>query len=148
FDKMFGKWRLDGPSALTIKKDSAEIAEACWKNGNSIICGNGRWSKGRGWETSGRAVRISLALAKPWLPEEVALSGVINGSWQASDENGHLLAKTRWTPESGKIEYRTKDGDRIAVVYHGGYFETELENQKLHAETELSLTEHGRVRAD
>ena len=147
-EETFGRWNLERPVALSIKDDAAEISEGCWKNADSTVCAGGRWTKGREWETSGRAERIPLSLIRPWLPDDLSLSGMVNGSWEAVSENGAVVSKTRWTLAGGKIEYTTKDGDRMMIGYRGGFFQTTLENKKLRAETELNLTGQGHLRSD
>jgi len=104
--------------------------------------------KGRGWETSGRAERIPLGLIKPWLPDDLSLSGIVNGSWEAVSDHGALVSKTHWTSDNGKLEYVNKDGDRMTIGYRGGIFQATIQDKKLRAETELTLTGQGYLRSD
>jgi translocation and assembly module TamB len=147
-EETFGRWSLEKPVPVSIKTDTAEISEGCWKHADSTVCAMGRWTKAIGWKTSGRAERIPLGLIKPWLPDNLSLSGIVNGSWEAVSDHGALVSKTRWTLAGGKIEYTTKDGDRMMIGYRSGFFQTTLENKKLRTETELNFTGQGYFQSD
>lgn len=90
FDTPVGEWRLS--RAMTIdylnSTQTASIGAHCWQNPNAQLCVPQTIEAGPSGHARVVLNRFDLAMIKPFMPEETALSGVFNGdaevSWTAN----------------------------------------------------------------
>jgi translocation and assembly module TamB len=142
-DKVLGQWILNEPVPMILAAGAVDIQKGCWFQEPARICIAGGWQQAQGWQTEGRAEQIPLDLVKSWLPQETTLSGVLDGEWTASQRDGWLQFKTKWTPQPGALVYNVTEEESLRFPYEDGLFQAELEEKTFRAEARLTLTGHG-----
>ena len=146
-DKLFGKWTLDQPMPMTLATDAVHLEKGCWLQAPARLCVAGGWQREQGWRTEGRAERLPLGLAKPWLPPDLILSGAVDGEWSASQNGGRLQFKTQWTPQPGMLVYKVAKEEPLGIPFQDGLFQAELNGETLQAKARLTLTGYGALQS-
>ncbi|WP_345830174.1 translocation/assembly module TamB domain-containing protein [Erwinia sp. HDF1-3R] len=108
FDTPVGEWRLTRAIALDYlnAKQTVSIGPHCWQNPNAQICVPQTIEAGPSGHAKVVLNRFDLAMAKPFLGEETALSGVFTGD-----------ADVTWKADGGLPQGRvTLKGNGVKVV--------------------------------
>ena len=95
----------------------------------------------------GKLTRLPLAMAKPWLPKDIQLSGSANGHFDLKQQNGKAVGNVSLRlPPSTVIVGAGRDRQRID--YQSLALNARINGQKINANTTLSLKNRGQLSAD
>ncbi len=95
----------------------------------------------------GKLSRLPLAMAKPWLPKDIQLSGSANGHFDLKQQNGKAVGDVSLRlPASAVIVGSGRDKQRID--YQSLVLNARINGQKISAKTTLLLKNRGELSAD
>ena len=95
----------------------------------------------------GKLSRIPLAMAKPWLPNDIQLSGSANGRFDLKQQNGKAVGDVSLRlPASAVIVGVGRNKQRID--YQSLLLNARINGQKMSANTTLLLKNRGKLTAD
>jgi translocation and assembly module TamB len=102
-----GRWDLQRPAALTLGKAGGELGLACWGSAGAEGCLRAKFTGAGDWRLAAQLSRLPLARFRDAVPEDVAVSGVLNATADFSGresliEEGRLALNA----EDALLEYR------------------------------------------
>ncbi len=86
----WGEWRLQAPANLSLGPE-VQAKPLCLASGEARICASGGRAANGAWKGEGSLSAVPLALAQPFLPPDVQLSGALNATASASGTAGGAL---------------------------------------------------------
>lgn len=146
FDTPVGEWRLTRAIALDYV-DSAQkirIGPHCWQNPNAELCVPKTIEAGPSGQASVVLNRFDLAMIKPFLGPESALSGVFTGRADVSWKPGGALpvAKVSLAGNGVKVVQQVQ-GNALPIAFDTLAFNAGLNNGRAQADWLIKLTNNG-----
>ena len=91
----WGEWRLQGPAELFVGPE-VRAKPLCFASGAARVCASGERVANGSWKGGLSLASVPLALAGPFLPPDVRLSGAVDAEASASGAaSGELKAEAR-----------------------------------------------------
>lgn len=136
---------LAGAAGGRIGAQTQSLSQTCLTGGDARLCLSGERN---GSETTGN-VSISnaaLALAGPWLPPDLAITGTIDADGDARIRDGQPEVNLRVTTSAGAVSATDADGNDLTLLgFEAGEITAGLQDNRLTVDGELPLTAGGRV---
>lgn len=142
-----GAWTLRDPVPVRASRDSASLGRLCVESGRSLVCGSADWSRAEGarWELRGDP--LPLALASPWAPAALDLSGDLQLAADGSvDAAGDLRARGELTGRSLSLRVPAP-GDTLTRVVDSLLVRGRSGPDSAAAEVDLSMADGGLLAA-
>ncbi len=99
----FGDWRLASAADLQLGK-ATRVAPLCLTSGEARVCLEGSLAEDQSWKGKVDAPSVPLALAQPFLPKDVVVSGAAALSVDASGkQDGSIQADARLTLRGARV---------------------------------------------
>jgi len=146
FDTPVGEWRLTRAIALdylnTVQKIS--VGPHCWQNPNAELCVPKTIEAGPSGQASVVLNRFDLAMIKPFLGPETALSGVFTGRADVSWKPGGALpdAKVSLVGNGVKVVQQVQ-GNALPIAFDRLNLNAGLSNGRAQADWLIKLTNNG-----
>lgn len=116
-----GNWGLAGPAGLAAGPAAASLRDFCWISGNARLCAEGSWDKAGPWSASGTLTDLPFALAEPFLPPDLEITGGVSGTFRGQGTPaGVITADVELSPGPGEIRYPAEDGKTASVRFEQG----------------------------
>ncbi len=148
-NKQTGAWGLSQPARLSAGAERASLEDFCWTSGSARLCGEGEWSKSGPWNASGQIAALPFSLFQPFLPPDLEITGVTNGTFTGQGSAGGVItADLDLQPGPGEVRYPTENGETVAVRFDRGIVRGAIGAAGLTGHAELTFIDTGNVRAD
>ncbi|WP_026154752.1 translocation/assembly module TamB domain-containing protein [Thiolinea disciformis] len=147
-DTPAGNWQLTNPITLSLSPNTFNSSEACLANQqNARLCAKTDWSAQAGLQANGSLQQVPLNMAKPFIPSNVQVAGVVNGTYQVSQRGGRL---------SGRADLQFPDSTvtlgsngRLEVLnYTNARANVQLNDQTAVLDAQLDIVGRGQLRAN
>lgn len=140
-----GRWRLAAPVALTASADRVSAGQACLLPDSGRVCVRGAWNAADGVDADGRIEGLPLALAQPWLPEEVSLEGRLEAHFAASGQGESLRARAELAPFDAALAYTAEDDAPLRAEFRNRRTTLIYGKQALDAELDWQVGQQGSI---
>jgi translocation and assembly module TamB len=146
FDTPVGEWRLSRAIALDYLNTAQKISIGphCWQNPNAELCVPKTIEAGQSGQASVVLNRFDLAMIKPFLGPETALSGVFTGRADVSWKPGGALpeAKVSLVGNGVKVVQQVQ-GNALPIAFDKLNLNAGLANGRAQADWLIKLTNNG-----
>ncbi|SPZ53019.1 Family of uncharacterised function (DUF490) [Serratia quinivorans] len=146
FDTPVGEWRLTRAIALDYLNTAQKISIGphCWQNPNAELCVPKTIEAGQSGQASVVLNRFDLAMIKPFLGPETALSGVFTGRADVSWKPGGALpeAKVSLVGNGVKVVQQVQ-GNALPIAFDKLNLNAGLTNGRAQADWLIKLTNNG-----
>ncbi|EPC4487539.1 MULTISPECIES: translocation/assembly module TamB domain-containing protein [Serratia] len=146
FDTPVGEWRLTRAIALDYLNTAQKISVGphCWQNPNAELCVPKTIEAGPSGQASVVLNRFDLAMIKPFLGPETALSGVFTGRADVSWKPGGALpdAKVSLVGNGVKVVQQVQ-GNALPIAFDRLNLNAGLSNGRAQADWLIKLTNNG-----
>ncbi|CAI1782256.1 Family of uncharacterised function (DUF490) [Serratia quinivorans] len=146
FDTPVGEWRLSRAIALDYLNTAQKISIGphCWQNPNAELCVPKTIEAGQSGQASVVLNRFDLAMIKPFLGPETALSGVFTGRADVSWKPGGALpeAKVSLVGNGVKVVQQVQ-GNALPIAFDKLNLNAGLTNGRAQADWLIKLTNNG-----
>ncbi|MBI6163901.1 translocation/assembly module TamB [Serratia liquefaciens] len=146
FDTPVGEWRLTRAIALDYLNTAQKISIGphCWQNPNAELCVPKTIEAGPSGQASVVLNRFDLAMIKPFLGPETALSGVFTGRADVSWKAGGALpdAKVSLVGNGVKVVQQVQ-GNALPIAFDRLNLNAGLSNGRAQADWLIKLTNNG-----
>ncbi|CAI1841286.1 autotransporter assembly complex protein TamB [Serratia liquefaciens] len=146
FDTPVGEWRLTRAIALDYLNTAQKISIGphCWQNPNAELCVPKTIEAGQSGQASVVLNRFDLAMVKPFLGPETALSGVFTGRADVSWKPGGALpdAKVSLVGNGVKVVQQVQ-GNALPIAFDRLNLNAGLSNGRAQADWLIKLTNNG-----
>lgn len=138
----YANWSLLSPAAISFTRDALQTQQLCWANKRQAeVCSNVQFAEGQA-KSSVILKQLPLTMLKPWLPEEVKATGLVNGKaeiilHQAQTLSGWISLEL---PE-GRIEYPLYDNENEQWLYRNGKINIDLNQQGVKVQSRFDLNQ-------
>ncbi|VEA61752.1 Family of uncharacterised function (DUF490) [Serratia plymuthica] len=146
FDTPVGEWRLTRAIALDYlnAEQKISIGPHCWQNPNAELCVPKTIEAGQSGQASVVLNRFDLAMVKPFLGPETALSGVFSGRADVSWKPGGALpdAKVSLVGNGVKVVQQVQ-GNALPIAFDTLNLNAGLTNGRAQADWLIKLHNNG-----
>ncbi|MGO4745086.1 autotransporter assembly complex protein TamB [Serratia quinivorans] len=146
FDTPVGEWRLTRAIALDYLNTAQKISIGphCWQNPNAELCVPKTIEAGQSGQASVVLNRFDLAMIKPFLGPDTALSGVFTGRADVSWKPGGALpeAKVSLVGNGVKVVQQVQ-GNALPIAFDRLNLNAGLTNGRAQADWLIKLTNNG-----
>lgn len=146
FDTPVGEWRLTRAIALDYLNTAQKISIGphCWQNPNAELCVPKTIEAGQSGQASVVLNRFDLAMVKPFLGPETALSGVFSGRADVSWKPGGALpdAKVSLVGNGVKVVQQVQ-GNALPIAFDTLNLNAGLTNGRAQADWLIKLNNNG-----
>ncbi|EPA9113781.1 MAG: translocation/assembly module TamB domain-containing protein [Serratia liquefaciens] len=146
FDTPVGEWRLTRAIALDYLNTAQKISIGphCWQNPNAELCVPKTIEAGQSGQASVVLNRFDLAMIKPFLGPDTALSGVFTGRADVSWKPGGALpdAKVSLVGNGVKVVQQVQ-GNALPIAFDRLNLNAGLSNGRAQADWLIKLTNNG-----
>lgn len=146
FDTPVGEWRLTRAIALDYLNTAQKISIGphCWQNPNAELCVPKTIEAGQSGQASVVLNRFDLAMIKPFLGPETALSGVFTGRADVSWKPGGALPEAKVTLAGNGVKVvQQVQGNALPIAFDTLTLNAGLNNGRAQADWRIKLTNNG-----
>ena len=95
----------------------------------------------------GKLISVPLALMEPYLPEDLAFPGKVNGTYKLSQINTKLAGNVNLSLPNSYFVIETASGDKKAFAYEQGVLNTTINGNQINVDSTLIFKGKGDLRA-
>jgi len=144
---LFGLWQLQQPVEMSLSSKALTLSKLCLVQNNSHLCTQAQWDD-KQHQASIDARALPLTLLKPWLPENLQLSGELNIQANLQMKaNRALQAQFEMRSPDKSIVIHFVDA-KEQIILGASSLTAELNNNGLHAVLHLPLSEGGGLESE
>jgi translocation and assembly module TamB len=117
--KLIGTWGLTAPAGLAASQAAIRLNDFCWRSGEARLCADGGWAQAGGtWDVDASIADFPLNTFRPYLPEDLIVTGDLNGTVQARGAGAALAsANVDLRPGPGEIRFPGREGQTVAFPF-------------------------------
>jgi translocation and assembly module TamB len=116
--KVIGTWGLAAPAGLAASQAAIRLRDFCWRSGGARLCADGGWAQAGTWDVDASIADFPLNTFRPYLPEDLVLTGDLNGTVQARGSGSALAsANVDLRPGPGEIRFPGREGQTVAFPF-------------------------------
>ncbi|KOC90706.1 autotransporter assembly complex protein TamB [Winslowiella iniecta] len=148
FDTPVGEWRLS--RAMTIdylnSRQTASIGAHCWQNPNAQLCVPETIEAGPSGHARVVLNRFDLAMIKPFMPAETALSGVFNGDAEVSWTADGALPQGRVALKGNGVKLEQDvQGNTLPIAFNTLNLNAALRNGRAQLDWLIRIANNGQL---
>ncbi len=134
-----GDWSLKKSVHIDAASDAFTGSEICITNPKrGQLCMDTQWSVLSGLTSKGALMRIPLSQLKPWLPDNLDLTGVVNGTFNLKQKEQGIYGDAEFRLPDSVVIVENTEGKKEKVAYHDGKVKLKFTGKKV--ETNISIT--------
>jgi translocation and assembly module TamB len=95
----------------------------------------------------GQLIAVPLALAAPYLSEDVSFPGKVNGNYNFAQVGGRQTGKVSLNLPNSYFSILTQSGDQQPFPYENGLFNATIDGDRINIDTSLIFKNRGDLRA-
>ncbi|MFU8788125.1 MAG: translocation/assembly module TamB domain-containing protein [Methylobacter sp.] len=149
----FGRWQLDTPTRSPISISftdagiDAALADSCLVQQNAALCLQGHYPANGEFQFKVKASDVPTGLLQAYLPEQMALSGLINADAELQQQKGLLTGAYRLAmPANTKLQLLTAQS-KTELTLGALTVAGKLKETVLSADIDLALVDRDYLRA-
>lgn len=146
FDTPVGEWRLTRAIALDYLNAQQRISVGphCWQSPNAELCVPRTIEAGASGQASVVLNRFDLAMIKPFLDPETALSGVFSGRADVSWQPGGALPQARVSLVGNNVKVvQQMQGSALPIAFETLNLNAGMNNGRVQADWLIKLVNNG-----
>jgi len=151
-----GRWQLGDTMAMTVtpRKTGADLAfdRGCLVQRASSVCVQGDYQASGDFQAALEASALPLAMLRPYLAEQVTLSGAINADAEMARRKGELAGRFNIQMPAGAKILLQAEGADAAIPLGASSVVGEIDDEVVSADLNLALAGRdfvrGQLRAD
>ncbi|WP_038905504.1 autotransporter assembly complex protein TamB [Dickeya zeae] len=151
FDTPVGEWRL-APSMSLVYQVAAQtvtIGTHCWRNPNAELCVPQPIEAGASGKASVTLNRFNLAMLAPFIGQQTAVSGTVNGNAQVSWQANGGLPQARVTLAGQGVTVRQQvEGGTLPIAFDTLTLDAGLDHGQARLAWLMGIQGNGRFRGD
>jgi translocation and assembly module TamB len=148
-DTRAGNWQATQTIQLKASAQSFSSSQICLMNHERAeLCAQPTWSKTAGVSVEGSLQRVPLVMAKPWLPKDLQLPGMINADYQLAQHGGKPIAQVQIRLPDSSITIKDAKGKTETLNYSNASANLQLNDRNLDIQAQLELRSYGQIKAD
>lgn len=151
FDTPAGEWRLTQALALDYLNAQRKISVGahCWRNPNAELCVPKTIEVGPSGQAGVVLNRFDLAMLKPFLGADTALSGVFSGRADVAWQEGDALPQAKVTLAGNGVAVRQQvRGNAVPIAFDTLTLNAGLERGRASLAWLVAIRDNGRLRGD
>lgn len=146
--KETGDWALEGTATLQASAAGGSLRDFCLASRGGRLCASGSYGDGA-FELDARTERLPLDLLGAFLPPDVTITGLLEGTARLrGSRDGSLDGQVDLRPGPGEIRLRERAGQVTAVAYRDTSLRLVAGREGLHATAGALLADAGRLSLD
>ncbi len=146
-DTPVGDWNMAGAVNLSASANDFSSSEVCLTGKGARACGKPAWSRRAGFSISGALQQISLGMLRPWLPENVSVSGNANIDYRFEQRGGKPVAQATLRLPDSTVIIRDSKGKAETLQYANTRADVDLNDRRVNVQAQLDLVNRGALRA-
>jgi translocation and assembly module TamB len=116
--KLIGTWGLAAPAGLAASQAAIRLSDFCWLSDGARLCADGGWIQAGAWDVDASVADFPLNTFRPYLPEDLVITGDLNGTVQARGSGAALAsANVDLRPGPGEIRFPGREGQTVAFPF-------------------------------
>ncbi len=140
-----GNWLLKKPVNIAAASDSFSGTEICIENPKrGQLCTNTQWNSARGFSGKGKLIRVPLSQFKPWLPDNIDLPGVVNGTFDIKQKQQGLIGDATFRLPDGVVLLENEKGEKEKFAYRDGQVNVQFKGKKIETNISIQLDKRGK----
>ncbi|WP_156292745.1 autotransporter assembly complex protein TamB [Serratia oryzae] len=146
FDTPVGEWRLTRSIALDYLNAQQRISVGphCWQNPNAELCVPRTIEAGASGQASVVLNRFDLAMIKPFIGPDTALSGVFSGRADVSWQPGGALPQARVSLVGNGVKVvQQMQGSALPIAFETLNLNADMNNGRVQADWLIKLVNNG-----
>jgi translocation and assembly module TamB len=134
-----GDWRLRAPVSLALSRGMVSLSELCMASVEGELCAAGAFAGVDSWQAGASLDGIPLAIARPFLPRDLVLEGLVDASLDLESGSAALpVGRAEVSVSSGYAEF-VHGQDTVRVV-HDVDFRLQSSSDSLVGDLDAALT--------
>jgi len=134
-----GDWRLRAPVSLALSRGMVSLSELCMASVEGELCGAGAFAGVDSWQAVASLDGIPLSIARPFLPRDLVLEGLVDASLDLESSSAALpVGRAEVSVSSGYAEF-VHGQDTVRVV-HDVDFKLQSSSDSLAGDLDAALT--------
>jgi len=147
-DTKAGDWRLQKPTSVSLSKNGFSTSKFCLASKKTQMCSTLAWSDKAGLKAKGTLRKTSLSLLKPWLPEDIILSGSVSGRYDIKQNAGKPVGTINVTFPDSNFSFKNADGEVQILAYKNAELNATINNRTIIAKAKMKIVNRGQLSAD
>ncbi|MFZ1875339.1 MAG: translocation/assembly module TamB domain-containing protein [Chania sp.] len=146
FDTPVGEWRLTRSIALDYlnAQQRVSVGPHCWQNPNAELCVPRTIEAGASGQASVVLNRFDLAMIKPFLGPDTAMSGVFSGRADVSWQPGGALPQARVSLVGNSVKVvQQMQGSALPIAFETLNLNAGMNNGRVQADWLIKLVNNG-----
>ncbi len=144
-----GTWQLQQAAALTLATDHAALDRACLQRQQGGICLAGQWQGAGPWSGNLELKQLPLAALAQLLPEDIHITGTVNGNAAVASSNGSLSKLDgQLRLSSGAVRYQADAEHVVDESFGGGVLSIRQKGQQLVGNLQIDLAGKDQVEGE
>ncbi len=139
-----GSWLLKKPVRMDATSDAFTGSEICIENPKrGQFCTDTQWDINKGFVSKGKLIRVPLSQLKPWLPDNINLSGVVNGTFDVKQKQQGLIGEATFRLPDSVILVENEKGEKEKIAYHDGQVNMKFKGEKIETNVSIQIDKRG-----
>jgi len=140
-----GAWTLQAPVAVHADPQQLRVARLCLGQGDARVCAHAARQAAGDFDAEGDWQGLPLALLRPWLTGDAALSGDVAGSIRVIGRGERIDADGSMRLSAGVLRFQPDSGPEIVAEHRDGHAEFGYHDDRLEAVAGLRIGDQGVV---
>ncbi|NOR71554.1 MAG: hypothetical protein GQ532_18020, partial [Methylomarinum sp.] len=144
-------WQLESPASLVLSQTKEsfiiKLADSCLIQNDARLCVSAQGSPDKQLDARLSLSTWPLVLTKPWLPDELTLSGSVSAQAQISSSKKDLTAEVRADISDGLALLEDEDNVRHELPFAASTLQLQYGQDRLATQIQLSLAEQDYITA-
>jgi translocation and assembly module TamB len=141
-----GNWSLNQAVNITAGKERASASNFCLQNKQANFCAQGSWQQTGNAKLKGELNNIPFALAKPWLPKTIDLTGTINANFNLRQTANQPSGVINIHLPDNQISIKNQNNPAEVFRYHNTYLKANINNKKINSTFNASIIDQGDIK--
>lgn len=148
-DTRAGNWQATQTIQLKASAQNFSSSQICLVNAERAeLCAQPTWVNSTGFSVEGSLQHVPLVMAKPWLPKDIQLPGIINADYQLAQRGGKPVAQVQIRLPDSSITVKDAKGKAETLNYSNASANLQLNDRNVEIQAQLDLRSYGQIRAD
>ncbi len=139
-----GNWLLNKPVQIKVASNDFSGSEICISNPKrGKLCTHTQWNSEKHFSSKGTLMNIPLKQIEPWLPDNLALPGLVSGAYDVKETAQGLVGVADFLLPDGMLIIKKKESKNEKLAYHGGKVNIKFRGKKVNTSIKLIVDGRG-----
>ncbi|HHC73914.1 MAG TPA: hypothetical protein ENK78_02400, partial [Thiothrix sp.] len=140
-----GNWSLDHAVKIVAGKTQVSISNFCLQNKQAGFCAQGSWQENGKAKAKGKLSNIPFALAKPWLPKMIDLSGTVNADFNLRQTENKPSGTINIKLPDNQLRLISQSSPAEILRYRNASLKANINNKKVNTTFNASIIDRGDI---